>query len=203
MLHKLMGPWRHLAWGIFVLCAATGIGLSTALGQTTTDTKIEETALRSSATNILPHENPLRPPDTSSPRATIRSFVHLTKNLEDAYAEYRIKSTRANGDRIKQLVSYFSQLFDLSQVPVALRHEIGRDTALYLLDIIGRLELPPIDSIPDEDTFASDKEPPVWRIPNTRITLKRQEAGPNEGEFLFSDRTVELVPHCWTAWQRS
>ena len=65
---------------------------------------------------------------------------------------------------------------------------------MQLMDIIGRLGLPPLDEIPDEDAFGDDEHPANWRIPQSRITVQRIEDGPRDGEFLFSSRTVALTP---------
>ena len=39
---------------------------------------------------------------------------------------------------------------NLSSVPRSSRHEIGSDTTAYLLDILGRVELPNLESVPDD-----------------------------------------------------
>jgi hypothetical protein len=44
---------------------------------------------------VLSDVNPLQPPDTSSPRATIKSFVNLTKEFEEAYGQVKSGRSRA------------------------------------------------------------------------------------------------------------
>jgi MscS family membrane protein len=85
-------------------------------------------------------------------------------------------------------------LLDLSSVARASRREIGIDTTAYLLDILGRVELPDLDRVPGEEAFEDDVSPARWRIPGTPIRIVRADEGPREGEFLFSERTVKAAP---------
>jgi len=137
---------------------------------------------------------PFAPVDTSSPRATLETFLRLTQEVEGALLAYRQDQTRANADHVNFLGSQFFRLIDLSSVPKVSRRETGMDTLAVLLDIVGRLELPPIDSIPDADAFDDEDIPARWRIPGTPIRIVRIEEGPREGEFLFAARTVTIAP---------
>ncbi|NOQ41922.1 MAG: hypothetical protein GQ563_05415, partial [Desulfuromusa sp.] len=133
---------------------------------------------------------PLR---TDSPRETLNSFVRLTWILESVLQAYQAEQTREHYNRIQLLGPRFLQLLDLREVPGASQREVGRDTSVYLLDIIGRLNLPKSEDIPGETSFKDD-EPAKWRIPGTPVRIVRIDEGTREGEFLFSGRTVEIVP---------
>ena len=77
-------------------------------------------------------------------------------------------------------------LLDLSSVPDASRRVVGVQAVAALVDIIGRLDLPPMESVPDADAFDEGEIPASWRIPDTPITIARIKEGPREGEFVFS-----------------
>ena len=131
---------------------------------------------------------------TDSPRDTLSSFVRLTWLLESAMLNYQEEQTRSNYHRITQLGPGFLQLLDLSEVPRASRRPIGMDTVIHLLDIIGRVDLPPLAEVPDETAFKEGQESAGWRIPRTPFRIVRIEEGLRVGEFLFSGRTVDIAP---------
>ncbi len=135
-----------------------------------------------------------QPISTESPRQTLNSFIRLTWLLESALQTYRAEQTRANYDRIVLLAPRFLQLIDLSGVPRASRRGIGQDTTINLLDIIGRLELPPLSEMPDETAFVDESVEATWRIPGSPIRIVEIGEAPREGEFLFSPRTVDVAP---------
>ena len=135
-----------------------------------------------------------QPVRTDSPRQTLDSFIRLTQLVEEALRAYGIEQTRDNYNRITLLAPRFYQLIDLSGVPRATRRQVGEDTTIYLLDIIGRLDLPPLTEVPDETAFEDESEPARWRIPGSPIRIVEISDAPREGEFLISARTVEIAP---------
>jgi MscS family membrane protein len=137
---------------------------------------------------------PLLPVDTSSPRATLATFLRLAQETEDAWRAYHTHQSRATYERLVQLGLQFAQLFDLRAVPHAVLASVREDTIAFLLDILGRLELPPLASVPDADAFVEQETPARWRLPGTLLTIVRIEEGPREGEFVFSARTVTRAP---------
>ena len=136
----------------------------------------------------------IRPIRTDSPRDTLQSFLHLMDEHEKTMLSYKMNKTRELYEHLKILGSQFRALLNLSSVPRSSHHEVGTDTAVYLLDILGRVELPKLESVPDEDAFEDDKAPASWRIPGTPIRIVRVMTGSREGEFLFSERTVMVAP---------
>ena len=135
-----------------------------------------------------------RPVRTDSPRQTFRTFLRLKDDLELTLLDYRDDKTNRLYERMELITDQLIALIDLSLVPKSSRREIGVDTVAYLLDILGRIELPDIDEAPDEDAFADDAASAQWRIPRTPIRIVGIADGPREGEFLFSGRTVRAAP---------
>ena len=135
----------------------------------------------------------VQPVRTDSPRQTIKTFQRLTGELEVALLAYRRFRNRLNFERIRILEPQFMELLDLTQVPKASRQEVGVDTTVFLLDILGRVELPALDEIPDAAAFDNTKQS-HWRIPGTPLKIVRIADGAREGEFLFGARTVDVAP---------
>ena len=131
---------------------------------------------------------------TDSPRATLTSFLRLRDELEQTLRSYRLHKSRELAEKVHVIISQFHELLDLSSVPQSLRDEIGTETTEYLLDILGRVELPNLESVPDEDAFDDAVSPAKWRIPDTPIWIVQADKGAREGEFLFSESTVMVAP---------
>ena len=96
---------------------------------------------------------------TDSPRETLGTFLRFTRELEEGLLAYQETQSRADIDQIRRLSSQFRQLLDLSEVPKASRFEEGFDILSFLLDIFGRLDLPPLESVPDADAYDDEKTP--------------------------------------------
>ncbi len=128
--------------------------------------------------------HPLKPPDRSSPRAALQTFldfgdavgVFLAHDYLPSPSLAKILHLRSLGDNIVQGL-------DLSELPPASRRKGAIAAALALYETLSRIRLPPFDSIPDANSTR-------WVIPNTEIALDRVSGGPRSGEFLFSAETV-------------
>jgi MscS family membrane protein len=178
--------------GMQLACAVICILTNMAYAQTSNSD--EGTATSTTAQPLPAGMARLQVVQTDSPRDTLRTFLELTRELEKALLMSSKNKSRDNANRVALIGRQFLQLFDLSSVPKALQREIGLDTLGFFLDIIGRLDLPPIESVPGADAFGGDESPAKWRIPGSPIWIVRIEDGPREGEFLFSERTVEIAP---------
>jgi MscS family membrane protein len=130
---------------------------------------------------------------TDSPRQTLQSWLSLTRELAARVQEYRKDQTRANLNRIIALENPVFAHLDLSQVAEASRRGTADAASSALFDILGRVDLPPMESVPDSDAF-DESAPGKWRLPRTPITIARIDEGPRAGEFLFSARTVATAP---------
>jgi MscS family membrane protein len=130
--------------------------------------------------------------NTSSPRDTLRSFINACNNVHDIVdsAEYFDLAEPKHMAAVQRALD----CIDDSELPAFTRAEHAGEIAACLKEILDRVELPPWDEIPDADEIAassSDDKRTHYRIPETRISINRVEAGPHRYEFLFSPGTVE------------
>jgi MscS family membrane protein len=132
-------------------------------------------------------DQPLRPADTSSPRATLTSFVD---NVNEVYRSFKAQGMdpKAVGQR-RDSRNRALRCLDLSQVPPNVLDEIGVETAVLLMEVLDRVEVPPSEHIPGAKDV-KDNHITSWTIPNTEITIAQVQEGPRKGEFLFSSETV-------------
>ena len=148
--------------------------------------------------------NPLRPIDTSSPRATLQGFVEtMNEGYETGYG--RVRTYLDSGDlflsredigafyRALSLLNSAQRTIDLSALPVATAHEDSRRLTLQLKEILDRIDLPAWEAIPDESGMAK-AEFKRWTLPGTEIHIARMESGPRAGEYLFTAETVSRIP---------
>src|SRR5262245_38853156 len=153
------------------------------------------TALALAAAGALAQEpaQPLKPPDRSSPRATLKTFLESADALVAFMArEYVQAPTRANFARMVTMSTIPIESLDLSEVPPAARQKAARAAAVALYEVLSRIPLPPFDEVPDAGQVKppEGKAPARWVIPDTEIALARVQQGPRSGEFLFSPDTV-------------
>ncbi len=137
--------------------------------------------------------HPLKPPDRSSPRAALMTFL----DSADAVAvfllrEYLPHPSREAFQRLASRGAIVVQSLDLSEVPPAARLKTGRAAAMALYETLSRIPLPPFDEIPavGQVKQPAGTGPTRWVIANTEIALVRAQSGPRSGEFLFSADTV-------------
>ncbi len=146
----------------------------------------------------------LRPPDTSSPRATLQDFIEITdhvyRQLADVLADYAKSdrlylspSERRMQQGVFKDVPKAIRVLDLSDIPPVLRDTVSVERLIQLKEILDRIDIPPFADIPDRDAMArmSSKR---WRLPDTEIDIVLMESGPRAGEHLFSAATVDRLP---------
>lgn len=152
--------------------------------------------------------NPLAPPNASSPRATLTTF------LGNVQAAYRIKlaareayfesgrllasdSVLRMSQRAARLIDRAVGHLDLSELPPRLREDLGIESAILLKEVLDRIALPPPEAVPGaaeiEALELGRLEPFRWRIPGTDLDIARVTEGPRTGEFLFSPQTVARI----------
>ncbi len=146
-------------------------------------------------------KHPLAPPDTSSPQATLRSFVDnvnrafplVMGSYEQYWQEPGLFPSTSVREQAKQggiLLKGARDCLNLSEIPPRLKRDAGLQRAYLLKEILDRIEVPPYDEIPDAEAVAADEELSRWRLPHTKIDIVKVEEGPRAGEFLFSPETV-------------
>ena len=143
--------------------------------------------------------HPLAPLDTSSPRATLTSFLGVIPEFEEAVTAYLAAPSRDRALRVLRVRDRASRVMDLSALPPAALRQRGGQALYLLLEVLARLELPPLEQVPDATAFTPDSRRDRWTIPNTEITIARIATGPRAGEFLFSAETVARLGEFYSA----
>lgn len=154
--------------------------------------------------NAADEENPLRPIDTTSPRATLQGFLEfMNKGFEtgvglvDSYLassnSYLTPEQMATIHDSIHLQESAQRSLDLSELPPAIVHETSRRLAIQLKEVLDRIALPPAESIPDAQSMAK-AEFKRWTIPGTEIQIAQVKTGPRTGEYLFTPETLSRLP---------
>jgi MscS family membrane protein len=130
--------------------------------------------------------HPLRPADTSSPRATLHSFLENAREIVT-----RVQAGLPPANR-RRAFSRLLETLDLSGLPPAEIEELGIERAALLYEILARIDLPPLEMVPDAAAVETNGLK-RWTIPDTRITIARTEEGPSAGEFQFTKETVQQL----------
>ena len=154
-----------------------------------------------SVTAVPSVKHPLEPPDTSSPQATLRTFVENFNRgsdlLIETYDQYRkepgLFPSKSLNEKFKQADLLFiraEQCLNVIKIPSRLKRDTAIEASLLLKEILDRIEVPPYTEIPDAEAVAADKELSRWTLPKTEIHIVKVEEGTRAGEFLFSPETV-------------
>ena len=140
-------------------------------------------------------------PDTSSPQATLRSFM---ENVDKSYQIYTVAVAqylkepgllpsalvRDQFEQGTEVIFKAGDCLDLSKIPPQLKPYKKYESILLLKEILDRIEVPPYAEIPDTEYVRSNTKYKKWRLSNTRIEIIKVDSGPQKGEFLFSPYTV-------------
>ncbi len=154
--------------------------------------------------------NRLRPIDASSPLSTFEGFLDSVNRahvlVKEAGRALQSDPPGLGRDEARAMEAQAGDLLlravgtlDLREVPAALRHDVGIESALQLKEILDRMPLPPLDSIPGGQRVEAHRNvlgnaPLRWRIPNTEIEIIEITEGERAGDFLFAARTVRGLP---------
>lgn len=137
--------------------------------------------------------SPLQPLDLSSPRETYQSFAEQTARIDTLAGVYAFSRSLDNEQRLLAEVTTMAQLFDLSEVPATTRGEVTEESFTSLADVLLRVPLPEYEDVPDA-AQAEDAGLVRWTFPGTEVTMEKLEEGDRAGGWVFSARTVELLP---------
>lgn len=144
----------------------------------------------------------LAPADTSSPRATMESFI---VNMDRAYAyvqearqeEESSDTVFFHSDKVKPLIAlaraHFQkavQCLNLSGVPRVYLEDTSYESALFFKEIFDRIRLPFFDRIPGDDSGGGTQDKMIWQVPGTEIRIARVADGEDKGKYLFTPQTV-------------
>jgi MscS family membrane protein len=128
-----------------------------------------------------PVEHPLEPPDRSSPRATISTFLDSIDIAWDIYS--------SGGVGYVEPFLKARQCLDTSEIPPLVFREASGKAAVTLKDVLDRIELPPRNEIPDASAVA-ELGLSTWAVPHTEIMLELMTEGDQRGQWLFTKGTV-------------
>jgi MscS family membrane protein len=156
------------------------------------------------AVPATPDVYPLEPSDTSSPRATLQSFVANMKVASEVFTSlmtiyrqepglYFSAQAQVHHDRLRTFLNRAARCLDLTEVSPTLSLRVSLESMLLLKEVLDRLDLPDPDSVPDAQAMAAanlDR----WRIPHTEIVIAKVTQGDRTGEFLFSPATLHRLP---------
>jgi MscS family membrane protein len=148
--------------------------------------------------------NPLKPIDTSSPRATLQGFIEFTnkaygegfgliKTYVDSSELYLTAAEIAALKDVRHSQKSAERALDLNEFPPATVDETSRRLMVQLKEVLDRIDIPAMESIPDAQMIAKF-EFKYWVIPNTEIRIQRVEKGPRTGEYLFTPDTLSRLP---------
>jgi MscS family membrane protein len=126
--------------------------------------------------------HPLAPPNTSSPRATLKTFLDIMNDAVRAFKAGRREEAKALAHRA-------AQCLNLEKEPPALREIMALYATLYLKETLDRIEIPPEDEIPDAKAVRTEKIS-SWSIPYTEITIALVKDASSVERFLFTGDTV-------------
>ncbi len=120
----------------------------------------------------------------------MRTFQQLSSAVETAVLDLMATPSFAKQAEVKRLLQKLSSVLDLSEVPPTGRRDAGRDAMVFLVDVLRRIDVPPLDAIPDAKAYPDPDKPASWSIPGSEITISRVMQGPRKGKFLFDPETV-------------
>lgn len=121
---------------------------------------------------------------TSSPQETLQSFMVAM----DRYATGKRKGDLGLQANIGNAI----ECLNLESVPLVNRSHDGRETAIFLKEIIDRIYVVDYGQVPGPDEVADGKLK-RWELGDTGITISMVETGPHKGEYLFSPSLVGRV----------
>jgi MscS family membrane protein len=151
--------------------------------------------------------DPLAPPATESPRATLASFqkaLHeaekiIRETYEGHINEPGLFQSQATAIKVRTAQAYLDRAircFDTSEISPSARARTALEAALQLQEVIERIKLPETEAIPDVaamKTRIERGERPQWTIPNTELRIARVDTGPRTGEYLFTAETINRM----------
>jgi MscS family membrane protein len=132
---------------------------------------------------------PLEPSDTSSPAATLAGLIESCNELDRFLAAGPV--TEERDAEILPTVERVLDCLDISELPRELRLTAGLESALFLKEILDRIELPEATDIPEVGpTEEGESTLTLWQIPGSRLAIGRLVEGPRRNQWVFTAETV-------------
>ena len=143
-------------------------------------------------THDVRRRTPFFIPKCDSPKKVLIRFYFLTSAIKDVFEE-KSKGVDINWDQEKELITLYSKLtylLDTSELPEKDRFARTHIICSELSEILDRIPIPPLDSIPDYKTAKAEKLN-LWRVPDTEISTELIKEGTRKGDWVFSADTVK------------
>lgn len=164
----------------------------------------------------LLRDYPIAPPDTSSPRAALESFLVLTyeagriwREVRDAYRDSGELFLSSEQERrlavVSLLIDKAGEVFDLRDIPQTARASAAVEIVLQFQEILDRIYLPDLDEVPGEPAgaFLDAREaadlPERWTLPGTSLVIAQVGTAKGEVRYLVSRETVDRIPDDYQA----
>lgn len=128
--------------------------------------------------------------NTSTPKATVKSFISASDKLIYYWQEEQLRSVEA-----ERALAQVIRTMDLSLVPNRTRQVVVMERILLLREVLDRFDTEVFATLPDESI--SD----YWRFENTDISLIKIASGERAGQFVFSSVTVQQLPRWYRTMQ--
>lgn len=130
---------------------------------------------------------PLDPPDLSSPRATLATFTIEARAAIKSY-------TAGDSAAVREHAMRAFATFEGPPVTGETSFVAATETAIMLLEVLARIDLPRPAEIPDAAQVAT-LDLHSWTVPGTEITLATPADEPaGHAEFRFTEETVSRIP---------
>lgn len=156
-------------------------------------------------------ENPLAPPDTSSPRAALESYLLLMGEAQSIWRNVRFEFQESpnrflTGEQehrlalVRALFEKAAAIFDLSDIPDTARKSASLEIVLQFQEILDRIYLPAMEDVPGATagSFLNSKAigdlPERWKIPGTDIVFEKNDMPGNGSRFLITKSSVDRIP---------
>lgn len=149
---------------------------------------------------------PLALPDTSSPRATLRTFITnaaraaelARQGAAEIFANPGFIQTSGMEETARAAAAAArdaAETFDFSRIPPALLARTKLESVLMLHEILRRVPVPADADVPDAAMMDRREGVgrTVWLIPGTPLQISRAKDESRAGDFLFSPKTVSSI----------
>ncbi|GGE80409.1 hypothetical protein GCM10007285_05120 [Stappia taiwanensis] len=151
---------------------------------------------------------PIVPPDTSSPRASLGSFLAIMREASTIWMRVakdfqESKQPRLSEEQerdlalVRLLIAKAAGIFDLGDIAETARESASIEIVLQFQEILDRIHLPKLSTVPGESAGSFDYHmnrdslPDRWTIPGTDIEFAATEG---KGSYLVTREAVERIP---------
>ncbi len=134
--------------------------------------------------SILPQDQKLNPLEANKFETPRETFVVFIKAMND----YK-KGLETKDQKLLNELDTAVRCLNLEGISYLLRSEKGREAAIFLKEVIDRIEVVDPNSIP-ETTKPPEVPLTKWTLEKTEIAISIVESGDRKNEFLFSRDTV-------------